>query len=185
MNDMRYLKTACRHCGGPIEFPGEHAGAVVACPHCGQETVLAVTPRRATVGRVVVGILLLLLAAGFIVAKVARRPVAEPVPVSAPSPAPPAPQPRLLNQFEVGRVDVEPAGEGRVRYAVGNIRNAAGTRRFGVRVVLELLDDAGNPVGNATDYIAALEPSQEWGFRALVTEPAAISAKITAVQEAE
>ena len=35
-----YLKTACQHCGGHLEFPADAAGAKVPCPHCHAETVL-------------------------------------------------------------------------------------------------------------------------------------------------
>lgn len=35
-----YLSGSCIHCGGPFEFEESAAGAVVPCPHCGQETRL-------------------------------------------------------------------------------------------------------------------------------------------------
>lgn len=33
-------KCPCGSCGGHIEFPAEHAGTTVKCPHCGNETLL-------------------------------------------------------------------------------------------------------------------------------------------------
>lgn len=35
-----FSKTRCVHCRGKIEFPNEGAGLSVACPHCGNATIL-------------------------------------------------------------------------------------------------------------------------------------------------
>src|SRR5256885_312797 len=40
MNEELLAKCSCSQCGNHIEFPLEGAGAVVACPHCGQQTQL-------------------------------------------------------------------------------------------------------------------------------------------------
>ena len=40
MNGELLAKCGCSHCGNHIEFPVEAAGTEVACPHCGQPTVL-------------------------------------------------------------------------------------------------------------------------------------------------
>ena len=40
MNEELLAKCSCLQCGNHIEFPLEGAGAVVACPHCGQQTQL-------------------------------------------------------------------------------------------------------------------------------------------------
>lgn len=40
MSEKQFLKCACTHCGGRIEFPAEVAGQVVDCPHCGKKTPL-------------------------------------------------------------------------------------------------------------------------------------------------
>src|ERR1035437_9752845 len=37
-----FEKCSCNHCSGHIEFDPEHAGQMVACPHCGLETKLYV-----------------------------------------------------------------------------------------------------------------------------------------------
>jgi len=37
-----FEKCSCGHCSGHIEFDSEHAGQMVACPHCGLETKLYV-----------------------------------------------------------------------------------------------------------------------------------------------
>ena len=41
MSTNGYLKTACDHCAGRIEFPTGLAGHLVACPHCARLTRLA------------------------------------------------------------------------------------------------------------------------------------------------
>lgn len=35
-----FLKCACEHCGGRIEYPTEAVGAKAPCPHCRRETLL-------------------------------------------------------------------------------------------------------------------------------------------------
>ena len=37
-----YYKGTCRHCHGSIEFPLGAAGTTIACPHCGENTILAI-----------------------------------------------------------------------------------------------------------------------------------------------
>ena len=68
-------------------------------------------------------------------------------------------------------------------YAVGTLTNAAARQRFGVKVLLDLFDDAGNKVGEATDYQQVIEPRSEWNFRALVVTPKTASASITSIRE--
>ena len=41
MSANAFLKTACEHCAGRIEFPVGLAGHLVACPHCARLTRLA------------------------------------------------------------------------------------------------------------------------------------------------
>lgn len=40
MSQEQYLKSPCAHCNGRISFPASARGMAVACPHCGQQTVL-------------------------------------------------------------------------------------------------------------------------------------------------
>jgi DNA-directed RNA polymerase subunit RPC12/RpoP len=40
-----FEKCSCNHCFGHIEFDASQAGQVVACPHCGLETILFVPPK--------------------------------------------------------------------------------------------------------------------------------------------
>ena len=50
MSEVTYLKIACEHCGGHIEYPSEMAGQSIQCPHC-QHTItlpppLPIPPQR-------------------------------------------------------------------------------------------------------------------------------------------
>jgi hypothetical protein len=40
MPETTYLKAACQHCKGHIEYPSALAGQSVECPHCDQTTTL-------------------------------------------------------------------------------------------------------------------------------------------------
>jgi hypothetical protein len=40
MDEPKYFKAACVHCGNHIEFPETAVGRMVDCPHCGQRTQL-------------------------------------------------------------------------------------------------------------------------------------------------
>ena len=44
MSEKQFLKCACAHCGGRIEFPAEAGGRQVDCPHCGKKTSLQGVP---------------------------------------------------------------------------------------------------------------------------------------------
>ena len=39
-----FVISPCQHCAGHIEFDATRAGESVACPHCGQETLLHIPP---------------------------------------------------------------------------------------------------------------------------------------------
>jgi len=43
-HDMSYLKVACQHCKGHIEYPSGLAGQSVECPHCKQTLTLPPPP---------------------------------------------------------------------------------------------------------------------------------------------
>ncbi len=44
MSANAYFKTACENCRGRIEYPADLGGHLVACPHCGHLTRLALPP---------------------------------------------------------------------------------------------------------------------------------------------
>lgn len=49
MSQEQYLKSPCAHCNGRISFPASARGMTIACPHCGQQTLLnaAAAPQAA------------------------------------------------------------------------------------------------------------------------------------------
>jgi uncharacterized membrane protein len=49
----KFFKGACNCCGGHIEFPEDAAGQALACPHCGESTVLKAAPAPIPVPRAV------------------------------------------------------------------------------------------------------------------------------------
>src|SRR5690242_2291080 len=53
MSQSKFLKCACSHCAGRIEFPVELIGTSVGCPHCGQSTelMLPAPPQESSVPR--------------------------------------------------------------------------------------------------------------------------------------
>ena len=48
MSDSDYLKCACSHCQGHLEFPVHAVGITTTCPHCGIDTTL-VAPAGTTI----------------------------------------------------------------------------------------------------------------------------------------
>jgi hypothetical protein len=100
-------------------------------------------------------------------------------PVVAVPVAPPDPWHGLMG----GPISLEKAGDGRLVYAVGKLRNASDHQRFGVKVELDVFDAGNKKVGTATDYTPTIDPGKEWKFRALVIDRAAATAKLASVKE--
>ncbi|HZR19432.1 MAG TPA: FxLYD domain-containing protein [Verrucomicrobiae bacterium] len=205
MSKTKYLKGACQHCGGHLEFLADHIGMVVPCPHCQQETELNLlppaetptVPRRALVWT---GIAVIILILGFGAALVAlkraqrwaeRQKNQTAVPASFPmveGPGNPVPEPAetnsaSLNELSASSVTLEKTPGSSLVYAVGMIRNTSTRQRFGIKIELELADAAGQKVGTASDYHPLLEPGAQWQFKALVVQAKAVSAKITSIRE--
>ena len=67
--------------------------------------------------------------------------------------------------------------------AVGTKKNDSEIQRFGVKLTLKLLDQNGKKVGTAQDYIGVLEPHHDWQFRALITDPKAVTAVLDSIRE--
>jgi hypothetical protein len=196
MMQTKKLRGECQNCGGAMEFPAEATGTTAECPHCGQATELmlalppeAGSPMRAkAITFTVIAIVILLGGLGGTVLALKRAQRISTRQQQAVSPAGERTASKLADPFAATGFRVSPVtldkGKGSsVVYAVGTIGNLANHQRFGVRVELELLDAAGNKVGNATDYRATLEPKEEWRFRALVVEKNAVSARIATVKE--
>lgn len=197
MLKIKNLRGECQHCGKPIEFHAEHVGTTAECPHCGQQTelLLAAPPEEESPVRkkaiVFTIIAVLILGGGLIAAslalKRARRLQAErqqAVPVEIAKPVVP-PNPFAGQNFRVSPVTLAPEQGSAIVYAVGTIVNTTNRPRFGVKVELELFDDTGNKLGNASDYQKVLEANAEWKFRALVVDKRARSVKVAAIQESQ
>ena len=78
---------------------------------------------------------------------------------------------------------MEKIGDGNLVYAIGKLTNSSDHQRFGVKVELDVFDDAKHKVGTATDYTSSIDVGKEWKFKALITDRAAATAKLTSVKE--
>ena len=203
MRGQKYLKGACQHCGGHIEFPAEIVGTPTPCPHCGQHTELLLArpaeesglPLRVILWTVAAIVVLLAGLAGSLFAvKRAQRLVerqrqhapamAAPVlPTNAPEVADAIKNGVEQNDFAVSEIMLDKAAGTSLVYGVGTVRNAANRQRFGVKIQLALFDVSGQKVGTATEYRQVLEPNAEWHFKALVVDSKAVSAKLEWIKE--
>jgi DNA-directed RNA polymerase subunit RPC12/RpoP len=108
----------------------------------------------------------------------------KPTPTFAPAPAPESePQSDLWKGLKPAAVTIQKTGNSRLIYAVGLIRNDTDKQRFGVKVTLDVLDSKREKLGTTSDYTQFIDAHKEWNFRALVTDPKATSAKVTAITE--
>lgn len=202
MSKTKYLKGACQHCGGHLEYQADHIGMVVPCPHCQQETELSLLqppdepalPLRTLVWT---GIAVVILGLGLVVAVVAlkraqhwaatRRYQAVAI-RNAPVPAEPEPDTAGTNSpgqidLSASPVTLETTPGSSLVYAVGTVQNPSSRQRFGVKVELDLLDASGEKIGTATDYRQLLDPNAQWKFKALVLTPKAASARVSSIRE--
>jgi rRNA maturation protein Nop10 len=193
MTDTDDLKCSCQKCGERIAFPPSAIGELIACPHCGGQTKLISTAQNAppkpgrkfAIVAVVILLVFILAAAGaMFYFSILRKPAD--VPPSA------EPQTRTnvipkafteLNGFKISRITLKKAENGGLVNAVGTVANETDRQRFGVKIELDLLDAQDEKIGSASDYIAVLEPHNEWQFRAMSTEPKAVKAKLADIEE--
>jgi hypothetical protein len=202
MSKTKYLKGACQHCGGHLEYQAEHIGMVVPCPHCQQETELLLLPppqEPGLPGRVLVwtGIAVLVLALGLAAALLAlkraqrwaetRQHQAVAV-ANTPTAAEPEPEMAATNSsaqidLSASPVTLEKTPGSSLVYAVGTIQNPSSRQRFGVKVELDLLDASGEKIGTATDYRQLLDPGSQWKFKAMVLTPKAASVRLSSIRE--
>lgn len=177
---------------------------VVPCPHCQQETELNLlapadeptVPRRALVWT---GIAIIILGLGLVGALAAlnraqrwaeRQKQQATANAAAVEPAA-APQPQTVEtntpttqgELSASSVTLEKTAGSSLVYAVGTVRNTSSRQRFGIKVELDLSDAGGQKIGTATDYRPVLEPGAQWQFKALVVQPKAVSAVISAIRE--
>ena len=206
MKQTKYLKCACQHCGGRIEFPADVIGQLVDCPHCQQRTELTLapppeadTPEGPAKGQSwrVAGVVILLIgvigvAVGMMwlkrIAQRKQRPATAAASVAAEKPSSPQSAPAAdRSKTSTDTLTVSPIvldkAKGTLIYATGRVKNGSDRQRFGVKVELDLFDKADLKVGTASDYLPVLEPKAEWHFKALVIEPKAASAKLASIRE--
>jgi hypothetical protein len=195
----KFLKGECQQCAGRIEFPAEAIGMPTQCPHCGKQTELMLAappqpssvPRKAVIYAVIAFVILVGgLAASLIAVKraqglVARQKGREANPSATANPSGvPTPESMAAQAgFRVSLIKLQKSERGSIVYALGNVRNETDRKRFGVKVELDLLDNAGRKVSEAKDYHPVLEPKESWEFKALVIEPRATTVKLAAVKE--
>jgi hypothetical protein len=121
-----------------------------------------------------------------------KKPAASP-PTSIPATLPaatnseffpkPSPAPEQNDLLVAGPVTLQKTEGSSLIYAVGTVRNNSNRQRFGVKIELDLLDEQDDKIGMAGDYLAILEPHKDWSFRALLTQPKAVRAKVTKIEE--
>lgn len=193
MSDPEYLKCSCQNCGEHLEFPANSVGEQIACPHCGAQTKLDPTETlpgtpRSKVGIIAGSILVILALVATAMAlyffKMRKVPDRGSIPVITTGTNAAVEKYSLeLHEFQIGPISLKKAENGGLVHAVGTVKNDTDRQRFGVKITLDLLNAEGAKIGSASDYLAILEPHQDWQFKALLTEPKAVAAKLTNIEE--
>ena len=213
MSEPEYLKCACKECGNNIEFPPSSVRTTINCPHCNQWTELLVpeiprAKRNVNLGSlaIVVWVLLILglVAAGAFwlhhskqtaktqpeptpLVKVTPQPNVKPAitPTNSAPQVPAKSKPKSHEDLKVGDIQLEKTKGNSLIYAVGTVKNDSDFQRFSVRIELDLISLKGSKIGTATDYLPILEPHKDWQFHAMVTEPKAVAAIVSSLNEEE
>jgi predicted RNA-binding Zn-ribbon protein involved in translation (DUF1610 family) len=213
--EMKYsqdLTGPCQHCGGPIAFPETDTGSTVICPHCGKETLLSTESEFAGspppsgsravaifISFAVVGLALMATGALIIIKKNKHRAAGQTETVQTPAAptnitsstatqtvAAAASKPaKALSDLKVGEFKLEKTKGSSLVYVTGILKNDSDFQRFGVKIQFDLFNRNQTNVGTAQDYIGILEPRHDWQFRALVTDPRAVSAQVASIKEEE
>ncbi len=199
-NDI-FVKGACEHCAGHLEFPASAAGGTVPCPHCGQPTRLAAfaSPKPPSGNKLWIGLavaVVLIGAVGGVVAfltlgghgSVPSPPV--PVPqtnavVTAPLEAKPRTDEITTNDFSITGIKLQKQAGSSLVYVTGEARNLAARQRFGVTVEFTLYDTNDQPIGKAKDYQSIMESQGQWSFKAMVLESKTTYARFLDVTESQ
>jgi hypothetical protein len=204
MSNDQFLKGECRQCAGHLEFPAAAAGQTIACPHCGQPTVLAApvsanrvsSARRLWLTLAAGAIILIGVAAVFLSSKKSDGTVdsgnaavpailekASAVPMVAKVVKPKPSDEQRTNDFAISPFKLEKTPGSSLVYVTGKIRNLTSRQRFGVKIEFGLFDTNGSVVGKASDYQPVLDPNGDWRFKALVMESQAASARLNTIAE--
>jgi hypothetical protein len=96
-----------------------------------------------------------------------------------------APSPKSIDDLKVSTITLQRTPGSALVYAVGTVRNDSDQQRFGVRIELDLFDNAGKRIGPAKDYVGVIEPHKDWRFRALVPLARTVTAKVAKITEQE
>ena len=206
MTETGYAKGTCQNCGGHLEFPATGLGLTIDCPHCGRQTILTslpvvpaaldgnspAQPKRRFPVLLSLALLILVVAATdaafYWDKKTAPHP---PVSTRAMAPTPTNSEmtngssgtPEANDRLQAGPVTLQKTDGSALVHVVGTVKNNSDRQRFGVKIELDLLDAQDNKIGTASDYLAVLEPHQDWQFRALLTQPKAVKVRVARIEE--
>jgi len=211
MLNESFLKCACRNCGGHIEFPKEALGQTISCPHCSNQTDLftdasVANPvsiaenksplRKSRWPMLVIGSLALAgtLGWGFLATKRNAEAVRPGTILGSQQKMSGADEQKAnlatqetelptRNGLECSPIILQKKNDSRLLYAIGTIRNKTDHQCFGVKVEMDVFDERDSKLGSASDYIQVIEPGQNWNFTALLTDPKAVRATLTAIKE--
>src|SRR5450432_2003554 len=177
MSYADYLNCPCQKCGDSLEFPPSSLGEVTDCPHCGEQTKLVSTPSK-SVGKFafIIGLVLFISCSAAssiaIYWRMTQKPGPPPGLASQTLTKTAMPKDFVeLKDFQVGKITLQKADGSGLVYAHGTVTNDTDRQRFGVKIELDLFNAEDNKIGNASDYLAVLEPHKAWQFNALLTEP--------------
>ena len=200
--EPNYFKCNCQRCGGHIEFPGNGTGMTIDCPHCGKKTVLGaagdapVLRKSNKVLWVSVGLSVILTGAVAAFVWPQKQKVAAAAPPAKVEAAPvvslektnkpvsqPTPVANTISDFDVSKISLQKTPGSGLVYAVGTLKNDAGRQRFGVKIVLNQLDEKGQNLGVVSDYVSVMNPQDAWQFKAVLTSPHVAKVTVAVIRE--
>jgi hypothetical protein len=120
--------------------------------------------------------------------KPVSRPVSQPAPVANTANEPASstvdePVSSTINDFDVSKISLQKTlGSGLV-YAVGTLKNDVGRQRYGVKIVLNQLDEKGQNLGVVSDYVSVVDPQDTWRFKAVLTSPHVAKVTVAVIRE--
>jgi len=204
MSNSDFVKGACRHCAGHLEFPADASGQSAPCPHCGNITELVVIDSPSTTsksGRKTLAIAVALCVCAVVPATIlVMHKIGQgrgtgstaPVTMSSNGPAarstgpsrPPEVKPVVeTNDFAVMPYQLEKLPGSSLIYVTGIVRNLSAQQRFGVKLAFTLFDTNDMPVGSASDYQGVVDAHGDWHFKAMVMVSKTASARFNSIAE--